>query len=126
MTKNRITSQIIGAAIELHRHLGPGLLKSTYRQCLYHELRSRGIKVIKEVPLPIVYKGEKIEAGYCIDLLVEEKLIVGVKTAETLADIDFTQLLTYLKFEDKKLGLLINFNTLLLKNGIKRVLNGNI
>nr|MBS0037438.1 GxxExxY protein [Saprospiraceae bacterium] len=126
MGENGTSSKIIGAAIEVHRQLGPGLLESSYQHCLYHELRSRGVSVRKEVPLPIVYRGEKLEAGYRIDLLVEDKVIVEVKSAEALADIHIAQVLTYLKLKDKKLGLLINFNNLLLKDGIKRVLNGYV
>ncbi len=123
MEENEISRKIIGAAIEVHHQLGPGLLESSYQHCLFHELRSRGIRVRNEVPLPIVYKGEKLDAGYRLDLLVEDKVIVEVKSAEELAKIHLAQVLTYLKLKDKKLGLLINFNTLLLKDGIRRVVN---
>lgn len=124
MRENEIATKIIGAAIEVHRQLGPGLLESSYHHCLYHELRSRGIPVCKEVPLPIVYNGEKLDAGYRLDLLVDDKVIIEIKSAEELAKIHVAQVLTYLKLKDKKLGLLINFNTILLKHGIKRILNG--
>jgi len=123
MEENEVSRKIIGAAIEVHDQLGPGLLESSYQHCLLHELRSRGIRVSNEVPLPIVYKGEKLDAGYRLDLLVEDKVIVEIKSAEALAKIHLAQLLTYLKLKDKKLGLLINFNTLLLKDGIRRVVN---
>ncbi|TVR89840.1 MAG: GxxExxY protein [Saprospirales bacterium] len=123
MGENAISRKIIGAAIEVHRQLGPGLLESSYQQCLFHELMSRGLRASNEVPLPIVYKGQKLDAGYRLDLLVEDKVVVEVKSAEALAKIHFAQLLTYLRLKDKKLGLLINFNTLLLKDGIQRVVN---
>lgn len=123
MKENEISRIIIGTAIEVHRQLGPGLLESSYQHCLFHELVKQGARVRKEVPLPIVYKGEKLDAGYRLDLLVEDKVIIEVKSCEELAKIHFAQMLTYLKLKDKRLGLLINFNTLLLKNGIKRVVN---
>ncbi|TVR89846.1 MAG: GxxExxY protein [Saprospirales bacterium] len=126
MKENTISGKVIGAAIEVHKQLGPGLLEKTYQHCLFHELRRRGISVRKEVPLPVVYKGEKLDLGYRIDLLVGDKVIVEVKAVEALAPIHTAQVLTYLKLKEKKLGLLINFNTLLLKNGIQRVLNGYI
>jgi GxxExxY protein len=123
MRENEISSKIIGAAIRVHRQLGPGLLESSYQHCLFYELLARGIRVRKEVPLPIVYRGEKLDAGYRMDLLVEDTVVVEIKSAEALAKIHFALLLTYLRLNDKKLGLLINFNTLLLKDGIQRVVN---
>jgi GxxExxY protein len=124
MTENELSTIIIGAAIEVHKQLGPGLLESTYEHCLAYELRLMGLDVKQQVALPIVYKGIKLDAGYRIDLLVEDKVIVELKAVEALADIHTAQLLTYLKLKDMKLGLLINFNTVLLKDGIKRIING--
>ncbi|TVR86523.1 MAG: GxxExxY protein [Saprospirales bacterium] len=123
MEENEISTKIIGAAIEVHRQLGPGLFENSYRQCLHHELKSRGLSVSNGVPVPIIYKGEKLDAGYHLDLLVEDKVIVEVLAAEAKTKVHFTELLTYLKLKDKKLGLLINFNTHLLKDGIQRVVN---
>jgi len=123
MTENELSTIIIGAAIEVHKQLGPGLLESAYEHCLAYELRLMGLDVKQQVALPIVYKGIKLDAGYRIDLLVEDKVIVEIKAVEVLADIHTAQLLTYLKLKDLKLGLLINFNTVLLKDGIKRIVN---
>jgi GxxExxY protein len=124
MKENEISNIIIGSAIEVHRELGPGLLESSYEACLIHELKNEGLKVVHQEALPVVYKGIKLNAGYRIDLLVEDNVIVEIKSVEALADIHTAQLLTYLKLKELKLGLLINFNTVLLKKGIKRVLNG--
>ena len=122
--ENEISSKLIGAAITIHKELGPGLLESTYETCLAYELREMGLTVKQQQALPVVYKNVKLNAGYRIDILIENKVIVEVKSVEALADIHTAQLLTYLKLKDVKLGLLINFNEVLLKNGIKRVLNG--
>ena len=124
MTENEISNIIIGAAIEVHKQLGPGLLESSYEACLEFELNHKGLKTQTQIALPIVYKDVKLNAGYRIDLLVENKVIVEIKSVEALANIHTAQILTYLKLKDLKLGLLINFNTVLLKNGVKRVLNG--
>lgn len=123
MVLNKISEEIIGAAIEVHRSLGPGLLESAYQECLYFELVERGLNVRKEVPRPIVYKEVKLNHGYRIDLLVEERVVVELKTVEFLNEIHFAQTLTYLKLGDYRLGLLINFNVKLLKDGIKRLIN---
>ncbi|QCW99128.1 GxxExxY protein [Aggregatimonas sangjinii] len=123
MEDNEITKLVIGAAIEVHKALGPGLLESAYQECLYFELRSKGLKVRKQVALPIVYKEVKLDHGYRIDLLVEEKIVLELKTVEGFTDVHFAQILTYLKLGNYDLGLLINFHTTLLKNGIKRVIN---
>ena len=122
--ENEISSKVIGAAITIHKELGPGLLESTYEICLAYELREMGLTVKQQQALPVVYKNVKLDAGYRIDLLIENKVIVEIKSVEALADIHTAQLLTYLKLKDVKLGLLINFNEVLLKNGIKRILNG--
>ena len=120
---NKITEAIIGAAIEVHRALGPGLLESAYVTCLVYELRQRGFKVLEQVPLPLVYKEVKLDCGYRLDLLVNDVVIVEVKSVEGLAPIHEAQLLSYLKLADCKIGLLINFNVKLLKHGIKRLAN---
>ena len=124
MHENDIATQIIGCAIEVHKQLGPGLLESAYEACLVYELKEKGLNVVQQKPLPVVYKDVKLNAGYRIDLLVENKVVIEVKSVEAIAVIHLAQVLTYLKLKDLKLGLLINFNTLLLKNGIKRVVNG--
>ena len=120
---NKITEAIIGAAIEVHRALGPGLLESAYVTCLVYELRQHGFKVLEQVPLPLVYKEVKLDCGYRLDLLVNDAVIVEVKSVESLAPIHEAQLLSYLKLADCKIGLLINFNVKMLKLGIKRLAN---
>src|SRR5574341_219814 len=120
---NEITEAIIGAAIEVHRTLGPGLLESAYVACLAYELMQRGFKVIQQLPLPLEYKGVKLDCGYRIDLLIEDAVIIEVKSVESLEPIHEAQLLSYLRLADCKVGLLINFNVKLLKHGIKRLVN---
>jgi len=123
MTENEISEKIIGCAIQVHRELGPGLLESSYEECLYYELVQSGFLVEKQKPLPLVYKEVKLDCGYRLDLLVEKKVIVEVKSVEVLNDIYLAQVLTYLKLSNCKLGLLMNFNVVLLKDGIKRIVN---
>ncbi len=123
MNENEISKVIIGKAIEVHKTLGPGLLESAYQECLYYELINCGLQVEKEVAMPIVYKDIKLDHGYRIDLLVEKKVVVELKTVDSLIDVHEAQILTYLKLGDYKLGLLINFNVSLLKNGIRRFVN---
>jgi len=120
---NDITGDIIAAAIEVHRHLGPGLLESTYEVCLCHELSIRGIPFQKQLALPVSYKGINLDAGYRIDVLVENQLIVELKSVEALAPIHSAQLLTYLRLNHRRVGLLINFNVVVLKEGVKRLIN---
>ena len=120
---NKVTEAIIGAAIEVHRALGPGLLESAYLTCLVYELRERGYKVLQEVPLPLIYKEVKLDCGYRLDLLVNDSVIVEVKSVERLAPIHDAQVLSYLKLAKCKIGLLINFNVKLLKYGVKRFAN---
>ena len=120
---NRITESIIGAAIEVHRALGPGLLESAYEACLAFELVERGLKVEQQKPLPVVYRDVRLDCGYRLDLLVEEKVIVEIKAVDRLAPIHQAQLLSYLKLSGCKVGLLINFNVKVLKDGIRRVVN---
>jgi len=123
MHENEISKIIIGAAIEVHKALGPGLLESAYQECLYYELKQKGLKVRKEVPMPIEYKEVKLDHGYRIDLLVEDKVVIELKTVDSLLDVHTAQILTYLKLGNYKLGLLINFNSKLLKDGLKRYVN---
>ncbi|MDD3721647.1 MAG: GxxExxY protein [Lutibacter sp.] len=120
MTENEIASVIIGKAIAVHRELGPGLLESTYQECLFYELKNDNLKVEKEIALPIIYKDIKLDHGYRIDLLVENKVVIELKTVEFLNDVHTAQILTYMKLGNYKLGLLLNFNVKLLKEGIKR------
>ena len=123
MKDNDITNLIIGSAIEVHKTLGPGLLESAYQEFLYFELKSKNLHVIKEVALPVVYKEVRLDHGYRIDLLVENKIVLELKTVECFTDVHYAQILTYLKLGGYDLGLLINFHTSLLKNGIKRFIN---
>ncbi|QAA82883.1 GxxExxY protein [Aequorivita sp. H23M31] len=120
---NKLTEIIIGSAIEVHRHHGPGLLESAYQECLLFELRSEGLIVEKEKALPIIYKDVKLDHGYRIDLLVENKIVVEIKTVESFTDVHSAQVLTYLKLGNYPLGLLFNFHTIMLKNGLKRFIN---
>jgi GxxExxY protein len=122
--ENDITGKIIGAAIEVHKHLGPGLLESAYEECLCCELHLRGIEFKRQVPLPLNYKGLKLDCGYRMDLLVEDKIVVELKTVEAIAPIHEAQMLTYLKLRDIRIGLIINFNVRLLVEGIRRLVNG--
>ena len=126
MTKseyNNLTEQIIGAAIEVHRELGPGLLESVYETCLIKELKRCGLRVESQVLLPVVYKGEVLEKEFFIDLLVENVIVVELKAVEVILPIHEVQLVTYLKLSDKRLGLLLNFNITVLKDGIRRKVN---
>ncbi len=123
MVENELSNKVIGLAIEVHRALGPGLLESAYRECLYYDLVQSGLYVEKEKPMPIVYKDVKLDHGYRIDLLVENKLVVELKTVEFFTDVHTAQVLTYLRLGNYKLGLLINFHVALLKEGIKRIIN---
>ena len=120
MDLDKLTEAIIAAAIEVHRELGPGLLESTYQQCLKHELDLRKIELRSEIPLPVTYKGIVLECGYRVDLLVMDSVVVEVKSIAALEKIHEAQLLTYLRLGGWKVGLLINFNVPLLKDGIKR------
>ena len=123
MELNEITEKVIGCAIKVHRALGPGLLESTYEVCLAHELVKEGLKVKTQVALPVVYDGLRLDAGYRIDMLVEDAVIVELKSIESLHPIHEAQVISYLKLRGKNIGLLINFNVKLLKGGIKRLIN---
>lgn len=126
MTENEIANKIIGCSIEVHKTLGPGLLESAYQECLFYKLGKEGLQVVKERAMPLAYEEVTLDCGYRIDLLVENKVVIEVKSVEALNDVHLAQTLTYLKLGDYKLGLLINFNVSLLKNGIKRVINGTL
>ena len=120
---DQISRRIIGAAIEVHRHLGPGLLESAYQSCLVFELRQVGLKVEEQKPLPVVYKQVKLDCGYRLDLVVEDEIIVEVKAIEKLLPIHEAQLLSYLRLTKKRVGLLMNFHVPVLKDGLKRIVN---
>jgi GxxExxY protein len=123
MDDSKITEMIIGAAIEVHRHLGPGLLESTYETCLVHELSGSGLSLARQKTLPVRYKGLSLEDSYRPDLIIAEQVITEIKAVSTLLPVHTAQLLTYLRLTGLKVGLLINFNVSVLKNGIKRVRN---
>ena len=126
MEINELTYKVIGSAIEVHKELGPGLLESAYEECLYHELLKSGLYIEKQKPMPLVYEEVKLDIGYRLDFLLERKVVVEIKSVEALNDIHLAQVLTYLKLSNCKLGLLINFNAALFKNGYRRILNGNV
>jgi GxxExxY protein len=123
MKENEISKIIVDCAFKVHKSLGPGLLESSYEECLFYELKKSGLKVEKQKALPLIYEEIKLEVGYRLDLIVEDKVIVEIKACEGLNDVHLAQVLTYLKLSDVKLGLLINFNVTRVKDGIKRVVN---
>jgi GxxExxY protein len=123
MELNRMTEQIIGAAIEVHRTLGPGLLESAYEECLCHELSLRTIPFERQRPLPVAYKGIRLDCGYRLDMLVAEAVVVEIKAVASLEPIHEAQVLTYLKLGNWQVGLLMNFNVPVLKDGIRRIVN---
>jgi GxxExxY protein len=123
MELEELTKTIIGIAIKVHSQLGPGLLESAYKECLFYEIQKHEIFVEKEKPMPLIYEQVKLEIGYRLDLLVDNTLVIEVKAVEGLNDVHVAQTLTYLKLGNYKLGLLINFNVSLLKNGIRRIIN---
>ena len=124
MTENEIAKIIVDAAFQVHKRLGPGLLESVYEVILAHELKKRGLNVKRQVSVPIVFDEIKFNEGFRADLIVEEKVIVELKSVEKVSNVHKKQLLTYLRLADKKLGLLINFGTALIRDGISRVVNG--
>ncbi len=124
ITENEITSLVIGAAIEVHNELGPGLLESVYEECLHYEIKELGLKVNRQVALPVHYKGIDLNAGFRLDLIIEDKVILELKSVSELHPIHTAQMMTYLRLTNKKLGLIINFNETLIKKGIKRIVNG--
>lgn len=117
-----LTEKIIGAAIEVHKYLGPGLLESAYEECLCHELNLRGLKFERQKPIPLEYKGIKIDCGYRLDIVVEEKVILEIKTVDAITPVHEAQLLTYLRLANLKVGLILNFNVPVLKGGIRRMI----
>ncbi len=123
MTENEIATSVVNASLEVHRELGPGLLESVYESCLAFELKKRGLDVLQQHPLPVIYKEVQLDLGFRLDLWLDRKVIVELKAVEALNDIHMAQILTYLKLTNTKLGLLINFNVPLIKHGIKRVVN---
>ena len=126
MSENEISKIVIDASIKIHRKLGPGLLERVYEECLFYELKKTNLKVERQVKLPIVYEDVILSYGYRIDLLIEDKLVVELKASEYLHSLYTSQTLTYMKLINAKLGLLINFNVPLLKDGIKRIINGKL
>jgi len=126
MTENELAKIVFEAGMRVHKTLGAGLLESAYEECLFYELQKSGLLVEKQKVLPLIYEDVKLDAGYRIDLLVEKKLVNEIKSVEALNDLHLAQILTYLKLSGCKLGLLINFNIVLFKNGVKRVINGQL
>lgn len=123
MTENELSKIVFDCALKVHQNLGPGLLESAYEECLFYEIKKTGLQVEKQKPLPLIYEEVKLDVGYRLDIIIENKLILEIKSVDSLNDVHFAQLLTYLKLTDCKLGMLINFNVTLVKNGIKRVVN---
>ena len=123
MSENELSRIVFDCALKVDQTLGPGLLESAYEECLFFELKKSGLKIEKQKPLPLIYEEINLEIGYRLDILVENKLILEIKSVDALNEIHFSQLLTYLKLTNCKLGLLINFNVVLIKNGIRRVVN---
>lgn len=126
MDENEISKFVFESALKIHKVLGPGLLESAYEECLFYELKKSGLKIEKQKQLPLVYEEVRLDVGYRIDIIIEDKFIVEIKSVEALTDVHLAQLLTYLKLSNCKLGLLINFNVSLLKNGVRRVINGTL
>jgi GxxExxY protein len=124
MTENEISKVVFECALKVHKTLGPGLLESAYEECMFYELKKSNLRVEKQKALPLVYEEVKLDVGYRIDIIIEYKFIVEIKSVEALNDVHLAQLLTYLRLSDCKLGLLINFNVKLLKDGVRRVVNG--
>jgi GxxExxY protein len=119
-----IANKVIGIAIDVHKVLGPGLLESAYQQCLYYKLCKAGFSVVKEKPMPLVFEEVKLDCGYRIDLLVENKIVLEIKSVDAIHDVHVAQILTYMKLGNHKLGFVLNFNVAKMKDGIKRVVNG--
>ncbi|MBL0125970.1 MAG: GxxExxY protein [Flavobacteriales bacterium] len=124
MSENEISKVVVNAALAVHKELGPGLLEAVYEHCLMIELRKAGLECARQVELPVVYKGERLEFGFRMDIVVEGLVVVEVKATDGVHEVHFAQVLSYLKLSGKRLGLLINFNEALLKRGIRRVVNG--
>ncbi|MDL2141285.1 MULTISPECIES: GxxExxY protein [Flavobacterium] len=123
MSENELSRIVFNSALKVHQALGPGLLESAYEECLFYELKKTGLEIEKQKPLPLIYEKVKLDIGYRLDIIIENKVILEIKSVDALNEIHFAQLLTYLKLTNCKLGLLINFNVVLIKNGIRRVVN---
>jgi GxxExxY protein len=126
MTENEISKIVFECALKVHKNLGPGLLESAYEECLFYELKKSNLFVEKQKALPLIYEEVKLDVGYRIDLIVENKFIIEVKSVESLNEVYLAQVLTYLRLSNCKLGLLINFNVKLLKDGVRRIINGEL
>ena len=126
MTENEISRIVFDCALKVHQNLGPGLLESAYEECLFYELGKTGFKIEKQKALPLIYEDIMLDVAYRIDIMVENKFVIEIKAVEALNDVHMAQILTYLKLSNCKLGFLINFNVVLIKNGIKRVINGTL
>ena len=124
MNENMIGKKAVQASIDVHRELGPGLLESAYKKCLAFELREAGLTVLEEVPIPVIYKGIELDCGYRIDLLINHKVVIEIKSVKSLEDVHTAQVITYLKLSGCKLGFLINFNESKVKYGLRRLVNG--
>lgn len=124
MSEDEIAKIVYESALKVHKVLGPGLLESAYEECLYYELKMQSLKVEKQKALPLIYEEVKMDVGYRIDIIIEDKFIIEVKSVEALNEVHLAQILTYLKLTECKLGMLINFNVKQLKNGVRRVING--
>jgi GxxExxY protein len=126
MTENQLSKIVFDLGMKVHKSLGPGLLESSYEECLYYELCKTDLKVEQQKLLPVIYEGLRMETSYRIDLMIEDKLILELKAVENLTDLHLAQLLTYLRLSNSKLGMIMNFNVPLFKNGVKRVINGQL
>lgn len=126
MTENEISKIVFESALKVHKNLGPGLLESAYEECLFYELKKSNLFVEKQKALPLIYEEVKLDVGYRIDIIVENKFIIEVKSVESLNQVHLAQVLTYLRLSNCKLGLLINFNVKLLKDGVRRIINGEL
>ena len=126
MNENEISKKVIGIAIEVHKALGPGLLESAYKECLFYKIKLIGLSVERELPMPLIFEKVKLDCGYRLDLLVESKVVIEIKSVDALNDIHLAQTLTYMRLGKYKLGLLLNFNVVLMKDGLKRLINGHL
>jgi GxxExxY protein len=126
MSENELSKIVFDLGLKVHRNLGPGLLESSYEECLFYELKKSTLKVERQKILPVIYEGIQMETSYRIDIMIEDKIIIELKSVESVNDLHLAQLLTYLKLSNCKLGMLINFNVPLFKNGVKRVINGQL
>lgn len=126
ITENEISRIVYEAGYKVHKALGPGLLESAYEECMFYELSQTGLLVEKQKPMPLIYKEIKLDVGYRLDLLIERKFVLEIKSVESLNDVHMAQILTYLRLSNCKLGMLINFNTSQFKHGVKRIINGQL